>query len=155
MMIPPLSIEISDLDRDLPRLVSAVERFGVEAGLDETTIFHTQLILEELATNTLTHGRQADASPQVDIKLSCLARLLTIELRDDGLPYDPLQHPSPDLETALEDRPVGGLGIHFMRRFTRSAQYAREGQWNVLRLTLDAARPDDEASTAPAPLTSP
>ena len=53
---------------------------------------------------------------------------------DDGIAFDPLEVPPPDLESSLEDRPVGGLGVHFMLTLMDEVTYRREGDRNVLTM---------------------
>jgi serine/threonine-protein kinase RsbW len=49
--------------------------------------------------------------------------MLTVTLRDQGRPFDPSQILAPDLNAGLEDRPIGGLGIYFMRRLMDSVTF--------------------------------
>jgi len=51
--------------------------------------------------------------------------------RDDGVAFDPLAA-APDLDAGLDDRKLGGLGIHLIREMTDAQRYRREGGWNVL-----------------------
>ena len=52
---------------------------------------------------------------EVEIDLISDADALTIEIRDDGKPFNPLSDaPEPDLDAGIEDRPIGGLGIHLV-----------------------------------------
>jgi serine/threonine-protein kinase RsbW len=39
------------------------------------------------------------------------------------VPFDPLSLPEPDLASVAEDRPIGGLGVHLMRRLTDQQSY--------------------------------
>ena len=56
-------------------------------------------------------------------------------IADDGRPFDPLtEAPEPDLESAIEDRPIGGLGVHLVRTMMDEVRYRREEGKN--RLTL-------------------
>ena len=58
-----------------------------------------------------------------------------IEISDDGQPFNPLKDaPKPDLEAALEDRPIGGLGIHLVLTMMDEMHYRRENERNHLTL---------------------
>jgi len=146
---PSVSIVYRTLEPNLSLMVESVERFAGQADIDETTALRLQLILEELITNALTHGRTEDVAPRVEINLWRDDSLLKIEVADNGRAYDPLMHPPPDLDSPLEERPIGGLGIHLMREYTESAEYQRYEGRNVLRLAMQAARPP----VSPEPLT--
>jgi anti-sigma regulatory factor (Ser/Thr protein kinase) len=61
--------------------------------------------------------------------------MLTAELVDDGRAFDPLQVAAPDLAAPLEERAVGGLGVHLMRHLVDDIQYRRDGGRNHLVFT--------------------
>ena len=60
-------------------------------------------------------------------------------ITDNGVPFDPLTAPVPSLDVPAEERPIGGLGVHFIRTVTDSVTYAREGERNVL--SMEKKRP--------------
>lgn len=63
------------------------------------------------------------------------ARYLRIELRDWGRPYDPFtEAPVPDLTASLEDRPIGGLGLHIVKTVTAHYCYSRWQDANEVEL---------------------
>lgn len=63
------------------------------------------------------------------------ARCLLAELSDDGVPFDPLQNAAPDLTADIDERPVGGLGLHFGCHFADDISYRHRHGSNDLRLT--------------------
>ena len=65
---------------------------------------------------------------------------LTIRVEDDGRAFDPLQAPPPDLDLPLEERPVGGLGIHIVRSVMDAVEYQRRGGRNVLTMRKTIGR---------------
>ena len=65
---------------------------------------------------------------------------LLIEIADDGIPFNILTRDEPDLDSGIEERSVGGLGIFFVRRLVQEIRYRREGGRNILTLTVDPRR---------------
>ena len=61
---------------------------------------------------------------------------LRLRFSDDGRPYNPLSHVDPDTHAAIEDRPVGGLGLVVVKRLADRVTYAREDDRNVLTLIV-------------------
>jgi hypothetical protein len=57
------------------------------------------------------------------------------EVEDDGRPFNPLEAPPPDLDRPIEERPVGGLGLHIVRTVMDTVAYRRQGSHNVLTVT--------------------
>ena len=64
---------------------------------------------------------------------------ITIEIVDSGKPFDPLSDaPEPDLDAAVEERRIGGLGVHLVKTLMDQMHYKRENDQN--RLTIVARR---------------
>ena len=58
----------------------------------------------------------------------------TAVVRDDARPFDPTGAAAPDLDAALDDRAVGGLGIHLVQSMMDEVGYARRDGRNVTTL---------------------
>jgi serine/threonine-protein kinase RsbW len=71
--------------------------------------------VDELATNMIEHGYQ-DGPGQIEIRFSRQAEAVRVTLRDRAPIFDSTQAAEPDLHLPLEQRPVGGLGIHLVRK---------------------------------------
>ncbi len=118
---------------ELTALAAFVERFAEDAALPVQAAFQLNLVLEELVTNTITHGQVA---PDGEIRIALARHGDTIEahLVDSGAPFDPRTLAAPDLDAPVETRPVGGLGIHLVRQLVDEFDYRREDDRNHLRL---------------------
>ncbi len=129
-----LCLKIETRLDELERLSAAIETLGRQDHWSSSLIFQVNLVLEELGLNIINHGHD-DGFHEIDIVLTSEVQAITIEITDDGKPFDPLKDaPAPDLATTLEDRPVGGLGIHLVRTMMDKMRYRREGDRNHLTL---------------------
>jgi serine/threonine-protein kinase RsbW len=88
--------------------------------------------LDEVVANIINHGYDDTAEHQIRVTLAFDGSELGIRVEDDGRAFDPLQAPPPDLDLPLEERPVGGLGIHIVRSVMDAVEYQRDGDRNVL-----------------------
>lgn len=123
-------------DEALRHMEKSIEEFGHQEEWPEDLIFKLHLILEELGLNAMTYG----GASSVRVVISEASETVTIEVSDDGGAFDPLNDaPAPDIDAALEDRRIGGLGIHLVRTLTNDLSYRREGGRN--HLTLVTRRP--------------
>jgi anti-sigma regulatory factor (Ser/Thr protein kinase) len=93
-----------------------------------------QVALDEILSNILRNGFGDGLPHRVDVTLSVDSRVLTAEIEDDCAPFDPLAAPPPDLRGSLQERAVGGLGIHFVRSLMSEVAYTRVGGRNRLVL---------------------
>ena len=96
-----------------------------------------QLAIEEVLSNVIRH--RYDAAPG-DQSVSSHMKLdndgVHLEFVDDGRAFDPLSVPEVDCEASLEDRRVGGLGVHLLRTMTRHLAYERKAGRNHLRVHI-------------------
>jgi serine/threonine-protein kinase RsbW len=106
----------------LEALFPFVERFADSSHLDEATAFAVQLAVEELFTNFVRHN--AGGAEEIEVRLDVDGRRLLVALTDfDVEPADPAAGPSPGVLLPLEERPVGGLGIHLVKSMFDSLTY--------------------------------
>ena len=131
-----LANDLSEIDR----LIAEVEAFGARLGLPARLVQQTVLALDELVTNLVSYGYEPEARGRIAIRLAVEGDRLTAEIVDDARPFDPLAVPPPDTMRPLEDRPVGGLGIHLARSVMDSVRYERRRGRNRLMLTKRIVR---------------
>lgn len=126
----------SDLT-ELDRLGTFVRAIGHDEGLDADQIFALELCLEEAVVNIIMHGGLQDqGGTHISVTLLSGAPALTLCLEDDGRPFDPTAVPPPALGTSLEDVPIGGMGIHLIRKLTAGMRYEHSGGRNRLILAF-------------------
>ena len=119
---------------ELPGLTLALERWAEEVDLPADALFAANLAVEELLVNVVSHGLHGDGAAVVRVAARRGAAWLFIEFRDTAPAFDPFQMPSPDLTSSVEDRAVGGLGVHLIRTLMDECGYTRIGDENVVCL---------------------
>lgn len=122
--------------RHLDELREFAEDFAATAGMDPVRVQRVALALEEAIVNVLHHAYEQDGG---EIEMVCQheGERLEFLIKDWGRPFDPLEHPSPDMDTPLEERQIGGLGIHFIKQMADKIEYTHDGQSNILMLGFD------------------
>ena len=92
------------------------------------------LALEELGLNVINYGHD-EGLHEIQFTVTSQAEQVTIEMTDDGRPFDPLHDaPPPDLSAPLEDRRIGGQGVHLVRTLMDQVQYERISGKNHITL---------------------
>jgi anti-sigma regulatory factor (Ser/Thr protein kinase) len=133
------SLRLRSQASDFTRLVRRVEKFAARQALPNTERSRLLILLEELFINVVTHGSDGEVPPRIEIVLTLTGGRLTIDFSDDGRPFDPLLAALPDLNQPLENRPIGGLGLHILRSLAGDARYSRDGDRNRLVISRSIA----------------
>lgn len=126
------------LDNDLRELAVAagrVDAFCAEHGLSSNIAFAVNVSVDELLTNTISYGYEDGGRHRIEMTVRMENGVLVVELSDDATPYDPTGAPHPDIDAPIEARPIGGLGVHFVRQLMDGFRYRRSGGRNIVTLT--------------------
>ncbi|MCX5769445.1 MAG: ATP-binding protein [Candidatus Hydrogenedentes bacterium] len=127
-------IEFPARPEALELVVQWLHDLAVHYRLPDQTVGELDLILEELVMNAANHAVPIppDTKPiPVRIEARLTDNEITLTVADRSLPFDPLSRPVPELFLDLEDRPVGGLGVHIVKQLSDSFQHTYEDGWNV------------------------
>lgn len=128
-------IQIDNRIEEIARVASEVEAFGAESGLPRSVVDDLSVALDEVISNAIAYGYSDSRDHRIAIGLSFDGKAVTAEISDDGAPFDPLKVPPPTLQGNIEERQIGGLGIHFVRSLMDACDYARKDGRNILTLT--------------------
>ena len=103
---------------------------------DETLCFKIRLSVEEAVENVVRYAYEGGIGwLEAGTSLSHDGLTLTIELRDAGVPFNPLDREDPDITLSAEEREVGGLGIFLCKQMMDSLNYRYEDGNNILTMT--------------------
>jgi anti-sigma regulatory factor (Ser/Thr protein kinase) len=119
---------------ELEKLEGFTADFAQKAGLSDKDLFALQIIVEELVTNVIDYGGVPAGEHAVRVELSAQDGELVVHLVDRGKKYNPLLREDPDVTLPAEQRPIGGLGVHFCKKLTEAQEYERRDGCNVLTL---------------------
>jgi serine/threonine-protein kinase RsbW len=127
-----LELTLRNQRSEVTRLQDQLEAFARQHGLAPRVLHDVQLALEEHLTNILVHGYDDEGEHPIRVNVQLDATDLRVEVADDGRPFNPLECPAPDLTIPIAERPVGGLGIHMMRKSLDGTAYRRADGKNIL-----------------------
>jgi serine/threonine-protein kinase RsbW len=127
---------ISNRLQEIPLLAERIDAFAALHEIEPATIFQVNLVIDELLTNVISYGYPQNGDHQIEITLVLQEEQLVITIVDDGEAFNPiLQAPEVELDATVEERKVGGLGLHFMRTMMDALDYRRQDGYNKLQLT--------------------
>lgn len=116
--------------QQIPTLAEWIENLHVPSNLSMTI----NLALEEAVTNVMLYAYPQDKNGQVRIEAEKTDTQITFVISDSGIPFDPTKQPPVNTSLGLEERSIGGLGIHLVRKIMDKIQYRRENKKNILTL---------------------
>lgn len=129
-MEAPVEYRLRDVG-DIQALQDVVEDYLAAKDVPTDAVFKVNLVLDEWLTNVLSYG---SGHGDVTVTLALRDGAIETEITDQGTPFDPLEAPDADVHSELDDRKIGGLGLHFMREMMDTIAYRRDGDRNVLTL---------------------
>lgn len=128
-----LKLFFSNSAEEAPRMSRRVEYFLHEFNINQEIINKILLCVDELITNIIAHAYDDDLEHAVLLECRVYEEFIELELRDDGTPFDPTQQTRPNTKLSLDQREIGGLGIHLVKSLMDKVEYERDGDYNVLR----------------------
>ena len=124
----PMTINVPCREDQWPVLRNAIHSFGLCIGMERKALKKYEVAAEEAIVNILHYSQAND----IEIVLSSQDSAFTIQLMDDGLPFDPTEH-TPNNKT-IDERQIGGMGIHLIRQIVDEMHYERKEEKNILGL---------------------
>jgi anti-sigma regulatory factor (Ser/Thr protein kinase) len=122
---------------DLVRLVAYIEDFALRHDMPHTDSHAFMLASEELFANTISHSHPK--ATLIEFSLCAQGIHVAAVYTDDGSPFDPTLRSEAGTALPLEQRPIGGLGIHFIRRTMSTFRYQRSHDRNIITFGRDLA----------------
>ncbi|MFO8085983.1 MAG: ATP-binding protein [Desulfobacterales bacterium] len=129
-----LSMVLKNDLTELGNLSMQIEKFCNLQGISKRNTFKLNLVVDEVFTNIVSYGFSNQKEHLIQIDISIIGDELMIRIEDDGMPFDPTAIPENNLSCSLEDRQIGGLGLHLINRIMGSITYERVLNKNVLIL---------------------
>jgi len=139
-----LKSKLSELDT----LCQNLERFGQSIGLSPKCIFEANLALDELFTNIISYGFKDKKEHTIEVTISHQKNKLIFYIEDDGIPFNPTEADTPDLECTIEECKIGGLGIHLATNLMDEVCYQRCKKKNILTLKKNTKETKPEKKRA-------
>lgn len=131
----PVCLEVTNSMSELDHLATAVEGFAASFHLSSSVANALQLAIEELFTNAVSYGYSEGQSGKVELSLDLKDGWIEVNLQDDARAFNPLvEGPEVHPEAGLEERGIGGLGIHLTRKLFDEFAYERLEDRNLIRL---------------------
>jgi serine/threonine-protein kinase RsbW len=127
-----LSLHVKSDIGEIEGMTQEIASWCRKQALSEELELQIDLVLDEIVSNVIRHGLKDEKEHFIDVSLSCDEHELIVQVEDDGVPFNPLENPIPDINKPIEERRVGGLGIHLVRQIMGTLAYERRDGKNCL-----------------------
>ena len=132
-----VKVTVKNRIEDLLRVNSLFESFATQHDISGRLRYHLLVSIEEVLTNIIKYGFDEEGVHPIHITFRRVEEQIEMEFEDRGREFNPLEIGEPDLDSPIEDRQLGGLGIHLVKKMVDEAKYRREGDRNILLLRKD------------------
>jgi anti-sigma regulatory factor (Ser/Thr protein kinase) len=131
----------------VPKALDWLDSIAEHQSWPKRMAFKLSLCLDEALTNIVMYGfndLQDDAhAASITLAVGAHGQRITLDIADNGIPFDPTQNSPRDLAVLVEEASIGGHGMRLMRHYLEDIQYRRACGQNHLRLT---AAPDPDGT---------
>lgn len=117
---------------ELPVLFAAIARTAADLGATDDAAKRLQLVIEELFTNTISHGHGGDSEHCVRLAVGRNGQALAARYEDEAPPFDFLDFDQKKAVTVA----LGGLGIPLIRGLCTTLRYACRDGRNVTEIEI-------------------
>lgn len=120
--------------QELPAFLEGLESWCIESGLDMRHARQFVLMLDELLTNVAVHGYQGHGG-WIEVVVEALESMaLEARISDKGPAFDPTRRIPVDISAGIDERKIGGLGVHFIHQLADEFAYQRVQDTNVVKI---------------------
>ena len=128
------SISIKNDLHELERVSRFFEQFIKTHQLLVEVSNPISLALDEILNNIITYGYSDEKEHEINIQINMFKEKIQLQIQDDALPFNPLELAESDTKSNLENRAIGGLGIHLIRKLMDKMHYEYKNKKNCLTL---------------------
>lgn len=125
------TLKIKSSLSELDRMRSFLNEYLKGLNLSDRNRFKIELALLEICTNIIRYAYPQN-NGDILIKAWLVEDKVFLEIRDNGVPFDPRKLKAPDIEEIIKTQRRGGLGVFLSRTMMDGFDYKRENDQNVL-----------------------
>jgi sigma-B regulation protein RsbU (phosphoserine phosphatase) len=129
-----LELTIGNKIEEIKKALSAFDAFSTTYFVSKNVVGKVKIALDELLANIIQYAFNDDRDHFVHVEFQLHDDKLIIILEDDGSPFDPFHVETPDINLSIEEREIGGLGIHLVKNVMDEVNYRRALNKNIITL---------------------
>ncbi len=131
-----LDFKLNGEKDSVDKIESICSQISEEWNIDDDLVFKLNLILEELIANTVFYGFSQNADKYINIRLQIKEDVISMKISDNAAPFNPIAIDSKPKDVNLENKEIGGLGIHLVKSMSSKIEYNYNNGENILLLEV-------------------
>ena len=128
------SLLITNDIHEVPKLNDFQKSVYAKLNIEKSLARRLQLAVEEAVVNVIEYAYPIMTEGPIEIRMMSDGHRLKVMILDSGIAFDPTSKKRADITPSVEDRQIGGLGIHLYRELMDSIHYERKDEKNILTL---------------------
>jgi sigma-B regulation protein RsbU (phosphoserine phosphatase) len=129
-----LEIVIKNDLAEIERVISQFDEFAEQHDLPVKVRQRTNIALDDLLNNIVSYAYDNKDEHEIEVLVALNDQCLVVTIMDKGRPFNPFAQDEPDTKKSLEEREIGGLGIHLVRNLMDEVSYERHINRNIVKL---------------------
>ena len=134
-----LKISLANDLRELARIAERIDEFCDDRNLGPQIGYAVNLSVDEILTNTISYGYDDEEPHEIEIVVSMQGDAIVVVIVDDSTAFDLSRTPDADVESSVEERALGGLGLFLVHQMMDGVEYRHVDGRNVVTLTKKTA----------------
>lgn len=129
-----LDLDVRNQPTEIIRVNEGFNAFAGEYGIPDGDRRRINLVFDELLNNVISYAFDDEGEHVINVKISLEVNRLVVTIADDGRPFNPFGRIPPETDLPVDDRELGGLGLHLVKNVMDEVMYERLGTKNVATL---------------------
>ena len=132
-----LLILLGNRMEEIDRFTQAFTAFAKEHDVASPVIQKFCLSADDMLNNIISYSYTDEAKHEIKVEVVIYSNRMVMVISDDGQPFNPFGLNPPDTTLPLEERQIGGLGIHLVESLMDETDYQRHAGYNVVTLSMN------------------
>ncbi|MDH3401897.1 MAG: ATP-binding protein [Chromatiales bacterium] len=125
----------------LSAILACTDEFFQTRPIDPSARYTVDLAIDELFSNMVKYN--AHSPSPIGLSLALSEQIITVTLSDyQSEPFDITQRRPVDVTLSVQDRPIGGLGIHLVKEMVDSLDYDYSDGCSTITFTKITGKSD-------------
>lgn len=131
-MTEHLTVSIVNNLSEIEKITNEVENLWSKYKLPLKIMYNINISIDELLSNIINYGFDDSSKHLISVEFELSNKVFTLKIIDDGKPFNPLEIDEPDINSSLEEREIGGLGIFIVKNLVDKIDYQRINNKNII-----------------------